>query len=72
MLDETAVMTKARALLDEQTAGDTPFAGYARQHNLGAPITGEFSAGGYRARGYERGVVYAPLARLNEVKHMAW
>ena len=53
-------------------AGDAPFAAYARRHNLGTPFTAEFAAGGYRARGSVGGIVYAPLARPNEIKHMAW
>jgi hypothetical protein len=39
---------------------------------LGAPVTAEFNAGGYRARGYAGGIVYAPLARPDEIKLMAW
>lgn len=71
-LDTAAVLEEARRLRDEQMTGDAPFAVYARQHALGAPITAEFGAGGYRARGYAGGIVYAPLARLKEIKHMAW
>ena len=70
--DEAALRATARRLRDEQMAGDAPFAIYAREHQLGAPVTADFNAGDYRARGYERGVVYAPLARPNETKHMAW
>ena len=38
----------------------------------GPAFTAEFAAGGYRARGYVGGIFYAPLARPNEIKHMAW
>ena len=72
LLDEKAVLSAARKQLDEQIAGDAPFAVYARKNQLGAPVTAEFSAGGYRARGYVGGIVYAPLTRPNEIKHMAW
>jgi hypothetical protein len=72
VLDEQAVLAEARRLRNEQMAGDAPFAVYARQHTLGAPITAEFAAGGYRARGYVGGIVYAPFARPNEIKHTAW
>ena len=72
VLDLDAVLMSARNLLDEQLSGDAPFAVYARQHDLGAPITAEFSAGGYRARGFVGGIVYAPLAKAKEIKHMAW
>lgn len=72
VLDEAAVLTAARRLRDEQIAGDAPFAVYAREHELGAPTTAEFSAGGYRARGYAGGIVYAPLAQPSEIRHMVW
>jgi hypothetical protein len=72
VLDEDAVLKAARKLLAEQVGGDAPFAVYAREHDLGAPITAEFSAGGYRARGYVKGIVFAPIAKPNEIKHMAW
>jgi hypothetical protein len=72
VLDEKAVLAAARRLRDEQSAGDEPFAVYARRNGLGAPVTAELSAGGFRARGYERGIIYAPLARPDDVKHMAW
>ena len=48
------------------------FAVYAREHNLGAPVTPEFSAGGFRARGYVAGVVFAPLANVADVAHALW
>ena len=72
VLDEDAVLDAARKLLEEQVSGDAPFAVYAREHDLGAPITAEFNAGGYRARGYVGGIVYSPLAEPSEIKHMAW
>jgi hypothetical protein len=72
VLDEKAVLSAARKQLDEQIAGDAPFAVYARKNQLGAPVTAEFSAGGYRARGYVGGIVHAPLTRPNQIKHMVW
>lgn len=72
VLDPKAVLAAARRLRDAQTAGDEPFAVHARQNGLGAPVTAEFNAGGFRARGYERGIIYAPFNRPNEIKHMAW
>ncbi len=71
-LDETAVPIAGRKLRDELIAGDAPFAVYARENKLGAPITAEFTAGGYRARGYEEGIVYAPNVQPTDIKHMAW
>jgi len=72
VLDEKAVQATARKLLDELVAGDSPLAVFARDHDLGAPVTAEFSAGGYRARGFVKGIVYAPLAHMQEIKQMAW
>jgi hypothetical protein len=72
VLDEQAMLAAARRIRDEQIAGEEAFAVYARRHGLGAPITPEFSAGGFRALGYAGGIVYAPLARPDEIKHRAW
>jgi hypothetical protein len=66
------MLQAARKLRAEQMAGDSPFAVYARKHELGAPVTPEFSAGGYRGRGYEGAVVFAPLSKASEIGHVAW
>jgi hypothetical protein len=72
VLDKNAMLDQAHILLEQQMAGDTPLAVYARTHDLGAPITPEFSAGGFRARGYVGGVVFAPLAKVADVAHVSW
>jgi hypothetical protein len=71
-LDKVAMLRTARKLREEQMAGDAPFTVYARDHDLGAPVTAEFSAGGYRARGFTGGIVYAPIAQPKEIAHAAW
>lgn len=72
VLDQDAMLQRARALRAEQIAGPSRLSAYARNHNLGAPVTAEFSAGGYRARGFERGIVFAPLAQLDNLAHEPW
>jgi len=72
VLDQDAMLRAARGLRDEQIGGSSPFAVYAREHNLGAPVTPEFSAGGFRARGYVGGVVFAPLANITDITHVSW
>jgi hypothetical protein len=72
VLDEAAVLATGRRLRQEQMDGNAPFAVYARKNKLGAPVTAEFSAGGFRARGYVGGIVYAPIASPDKIKHMAW
>jgi hypothetical protein len=70
--DQDAMLQAARRLRDEQINGSSTFAVYAREHNLGAPVTPEFNAGGFRARGFVGGVVFAPLNNAADVAHTAW
>ena len=72
MLDKNAMLDQARVLLEQQMVGDTPLAAFARTHNLGAPVTPEFNAGGFRAHGYVKGVVFAPLADVADIAHVSW
>lgn len=72
VVDPHAMLTAARTLREQQMAGNSPFAVYARQHNLGAPVTPEFTAGGYRARGFEGAVVFAPLTEPDSLARVAW
>ena len=65
------MLKMARGLRDKQTGGSSPFHVYAREYKLVAPITAEFSAGGFRARGFVGGVVFAPLAKVADVAHAA-
>jgi hypothetical protein len=66
------MLKMARGLLISQTGGSSPFHVYAREHKLGAPITAEFSAGGFRARGFVGGVVFAPHANAADIAHVSW
>jgi hypothetical protein len=72
VLERDALLQTARTLRAEQIAGPSRLSAYARDRQLGAPVTAEFSAGGYRARGFERGVVCAPLAQLDDLAHVSW
>ncbi len=45
---------------------------YARNHNLGAPLTIEKEMDGYRVQGFAGGIVYVPLDRLTELSHVNW
>ncbi len=45
---------------------------YARNHNLGAPLTTENDMGGYRVQGFAGGIVYAPIDRWTETSHISW
>jgi hypothetical protein len=48
------------------------FAQYARQHNLGAPLTNEFDIEGYRAQGFALAIVYARIGDWDNITHSAW
>lgn len=51
---------------------ESAFLRYARQHNLGAPLTAELAVENYRVQGFANGIVYAPAADGNAVEHMQW
>jgi len=51
---------------------DSPLAAYARQHNLGRPVTKEFKVKGYKVQGYADGIVYMAAKESAEVQHVAW
>jgi hypothetical protein len=51
---------------------DSSFAVYARNHNLGAPLTNEFDTGNIRAQGFTGGIVYAPIGQWNNIDHVTW
>lgn len=51
---------------------EAAFAIYAREHNLGNPVTAEVDAGEYRLQGFSGGIVYAPIGRWNECRHVGW
>jgi hypothetical protein len=45
---------------------------YARAHNLGVPMTGEFDVAGRRCQGFANGIVYVPIGQWDQVRHIAW
>jgi hypothetical protein len=51
---------------------DSAFARYARQRNLGAPLTNEYDIGNFRAQGFTGGIVYARIGDWNNITHVAW
>lgn len=48
------------------------FAAYARQHNLGAPITNESDIGNVRAQGFANGIVFATIGQWDKIGHLSW
>lgn len=48
------------------------FTQYAREHDLGAPLTDEFEVGGLRLQGFARGIVYTRGAESGNLAHLAW
>jgi hypothetical protein len=48
------------------------FVQYAREHDLGAPLTGEFETGGMRLQGFARGMVYTRSASADDLAHLSW
>jgi hypothetical protein len=51
---------------------ESAFLAYARQHNLGAPLTAELNVENYQVQGFANGIVYAPMADWNAIGHMQW
>lgn len=51
---------------------DAAFPRYAREHNLGNPVTAEVDAGEYRLQGFSGGIVYARIGDWGNCKHVSW
>jgi len=51
---------------------ESAFLAYARQHNLGAPLTVELDVENCRLQGFVNGIVYAPIGDWNATSHMQW
>jgi hypothetical protein len=51
---------------------DSSFARYARQQNLGAPLTNEYDVGAFRAQGFAGGIVYARIGDWANIRHVTW
>ena len=51
---------------------DSPLAQYARQHELGMPVTEEFSVQDYLVQGFQLGIVYVRSGDIENVAHCQW
>jgi len=51
---------------------DAAFTREARERELGAPKTGEFDLGKYRAQGFDRGILFCLVPRWNEIEFVSW
>jgi hypothetical protein len=51
---------------------DSSFARYARERNLGAPLTNEYDIGNHRAQGFAGGIVYAVIGQWDRIQHVTW
>lgn len=45
---------------------------YAREHQLGAPLTGEVDVAGFRAQGFTLGIAYCRIGDWAHIQHIAW
>ncbi len=54
------------------SSSNSDLAVYARTNNLGSPVTEEFESDGYRAQGFQFGIVYQNPADPAKLQHMAW
>lgn len=66
------VRTAAWQALGVALQRESTLLAYARQHNLGAPMTAEIEAENYRLQGFANGIVYAPKDDGNAIGHMQW
>jgi hypothetical protein len=55
---------------------DAAFSSYARQHNLGSPLTGEFDVvwegKTYRVQGFTGAIVYAEVGHWGQIRRLRW
>jgi hypothetical protein len=51
---------------------DAAFAKYAREKQLGNPVTTEFDVSGYRAQGFAGGILYAKVGDWANIQMLAW
>lgn len=51
---------------------EAAFPKYARAHDLGLPMTGEFDIESYRAQGFAGGIVYCKVGDWGNVKQIPW
>ena len=73
---EEAVRNKAWNATAIAYNPDAGFPRYARQNNLGAPLTGEtdvkFEAKTYRLQGFVGGIVFCPVGQWDQMNHIKW
>lgn len=73
---EEAVRNKAWNEMAIAYNPDAALPRYARQHGLGAPLTGEtdveFEGTAYRLQGFVGGVVFAPVGEWDQISHVEW
>lgn len=71
-MDEQSIRNAAWQALGIPFNPDAAFPRYAREHNLGNPVTREVDVAGYRLQGYSGGIVYARVGDWANVKHISW
>lgn len=73
---EQAIRNRAWNLAAVAYNPNAAFPRYARQHNLGAPLTAEtnvrFAGKVYRLQGFVGGIVFAEVERWDQIQHIAW
>lgn len=73
---EDAVRNKAWNAVGVAFNPDAGFPLYARQHGLGAPLTGEtdvtFEDKSYRLQGFVGGVVFTQVGKWDQISHIEW
>jgi hypothetical protein len=68
----TAIRRGAWDSLHHSFNPDAAIGRYARAHNLGLPVTGEFDVAGHRCQGFANGIVYVPIGQWDHISHAAW
>ena len=51
---------------------DSSFAAYARERQLGAPLTTEIDVGNFRVQGFASAIVYATIGQWHAIRHIEW
>jgi hypothetical protein len=51
---------------------EAAIAQYARERDMGNPVTGEFDVDGYRAQGFGGGIVYCRIGQWGECQMVEW
>ena len=73
---EEAVRNKAWNEVAVAYNPDAALPRYARQHGLGAPLTGEtdvqFEGKAYRLQGFVGGIVFAEVGQWHQIAHVEW